>query len=244
MPRVPILVLEYWYPYHNDHIFKAILQVSTDTQARVPIPRAADVYLMREINPPTARISSLTTQTLPNFLISQFTPSWPFHIRFIISTIEDPEKIQSSQVQAMTSTSNNYLYESQSITKPPFFNGDNYPYWKNRMRLFIKYNDYQREGDWLIPKVKMEMTDEDRRRMQVNDKDLHMLFCALGPNIYSKMLSCTIANEENKIGLLNLSYENFKIEHDENVTKMFNRYSVIMNGLKGLREVIPEDKLI
>ncbi|KAL4274019.1 hypothetical protein GQ457_13G013910 [Hibiscus cannabinus] len=43
----------------------------------------------------------------------------------------------------MASTSGNNLYDSQSITKLPYFNGDNYPYWKNRMRLFIKSNDYQ-----------------------------------------------------------------------------------------------------
>ncbi|KAL4271694.1 hypothetical protein GQ457_13G017440 [Hibiscus cannabinus] len=77
---------------------------------------------------------------------------------------------------AMTSTSDSNLYKSQSITKPAYFNGDNYSCWKNRMRLFIKSNDYQvwdvmedgpfiptkREGDQLILKVKMEMSDEDR----------------------------------------------------------------------------------
>ncbi|KAK8578906.1 hypothetical protein V6N13_142163 [Hibiscus sabdariffa] len=174
----------------------------------------------------------------------------------------------------MASNSGSNFYESQSITKPPFFNGDNYPYWKNRMMLFIKSNDYQvwdvvedgpfipmkREGERLIPKIKVEMTDDDRRRMQVNDKALHMLFCALGPDMYSKMSSYIGAKEvwdtlettyegtndvkETKIGLLNLSYENFKMEPDENVTKMFDRFSVIVNGLKGFGEVIPEDKLV
>ncbi|KAL4376463.1 hypothetical protein GQ457_02G043230 [Hibiscus cannabinus] len=80
----------------------------------------------------------------------------------------------------MTSTFGNNLYESQRITKPSFFNGDNYPYWKNRMILFIKSNDYQvwdvveydpfipikRKCDRMIPKVKVKMTDEERRRMQ------------------------------------------------------------------------------
>ncbi|KAK8697753.1 hypothetical protein V6N13_113891 [Hibiscus sabdariffa] len=101
----------------------------------------------------------------------------------------------------MTSTSGKKFYESQSITKPSFFNGDNYPYWKNRMMLFIKSNDYQ---------VKVDTFDEERRKMQVNDKALHMLFCALGPDMYSKISS----------------------------------YTIIVNGLKGLREVIPEDKLV
>ncbi|KAK8663003.1 hypothetical protein V6N13_024884 [Hibiscus sabdariffa] len=80
----------------------------------------------------------------------------------------------------MASTSGSNLYESQSITKPPYFNGDNYPYWKNRMRLFIKSNDYQvwdvvedgpfipmkREGDRMILKIKVKMSDEDRRRIK------------------------------------------------------------------------------
>ncbi|KAL4385497.1 hypothetical protein GQ457_15G010020 [Hibiscus cannabinus] len=71
------------------------------------------------------------------------------------------------------------------------------------------------------------MTGEDRRRLQVDDKDMHIIFCVLGPDEYSKMSSCTSANEicdkletiyegtndvnETKIRLLNLSYENFKI---------------------------------
>ncbi|KAL4302545.1 hypothetical protein GQ457_10G011560 [Hibiscus cannabinus] len=38
-------------------------------------------------------------------------------------------------------------------------------------------------------------------------------------------------------------YENVKGEPDENVTKMFDRFSVTVNGLKGLGEVIPEEKL-
>ncbi|KAL4383313.1 hypothetical protein GQ457_15G027770 [Hibiscus cannabinus] len=116
------------------------------------------------------------------------------------------------------------------------------------------------EGDRLIPKIKVEMTDDDRRRIQVHDKALHMLFCALGPDMYSKMSSYRSAKDvwdtlettyegtndvnETKIGLLNLIYKNFKMQTDENVTKMFDHFSVIVNGLKGLGEVIPEDKLV
>ncbi|GMI90020.1 hypothetical protein HRI_002671300 [Hibiscus trionum] len=174
---------------------------------------------------------------------------------------------------AYISTSN--LYESQSTTKSPFFNGDNYPYWKNQMRLFIKSMDYMvwdvvEEGPYipvkrtdkgrLVPKIKSEKTEEDRRKMQVNDKALHIIFCAFGPDIYSKVSSIESAKEvwdtlettyegtndvkEMKIGLLNLSYENFKMDPDESVSKMFDRFSIIVNGLKGFGEVIPKDKLV
>ena len=34
------------------------------------------------------------------------------------------------------------LFEGQFTTRPPFFNGENYPYWKKRMRIFIQSTDY------------------------------------------------------------------------------------------------------
>ena len=116
------------------------------------------------------------------------------------------------------------------------------------------------EGDKQVPKKRNEMTDEERRRMSTNDKALHILFYALGSDIYSKMSSCTSTKEvwdslettyegtndmkETKIGLLNLSYENFKMEPDEDITEMFDRFLVIFNGLKGFGEIIPKEKLV
>ncbi|KAK9011529.1 hypothetical protein V6N11_044377 [Hibiscus sabdariffa] len=94
----------------------------------------------------------------------------------------------------------------------------------------------------------------------MNTKAMHILFCALGSDEYAKMSSCSSAKEiwdklevthegtsevkETKICLLNLSYENFKMEPDEDINKMFDRFSVIVNGLKGYGEIIPEDKLV
>ncbi|KAL4323108.1 hypothetical protein GQ457_11G024220 [Hibiscus cannabinus] len=175
----------------------------------------------------------------------------------------------------MASTSTCFsMEEGQSISKPPFFNGANYPYWKNKMMLFIQSTDYliwdvvldgpftplKREGDTLVPKQRHEWNDEERRRVQMNAKAMHILFCALGPDEYAKMSSCSSAKEiwdklevthegtsevkETKIGLLNLSYENFKMEPDEDIKKMFDRFSIIVNGLKGYAEIIPEDKLV
>ncbi|KAL4313463.1 hypothetical protein GQ457_01G012500 [Hibiscus cannabinus] len=156
----------------------------------------------------------------------------------------------------MASTSTCFsMEEGQSISKPPFFNGANYPYWKNRMMLFIQSTDYT---IWDVQRH--EWNDEERRRVQMNAKAMHILFCAFGPNEYAKMSSCSSAKEiwdklevthegtsevkETKIGLLNLSYENFKMEPDEDIKKMFDRFSVIVNGLKGYGEIIPEDKLV
>ncbi|VFQ62776.1 unnamed protein product [Cuscuta campestris] len=51
--------------------------------------------------------------------------------------------------------------EGQSTTRPPLFDGTNYSYWKERMRIFIQSNDYKL---WLIVKndcgVPMKKVDE------------------------------------------------------------------------------------
>ncbi|KAL4340094.1 hypothetical protein GQ457_08G032300 [Hibiscus cannabinus] len=142
------------------------------------------------------------------------------------------------------------------------------------MMLFIQSTDYmiwdvvldglfiqvKREGDTLVPKQRHEWNDEERRRVQMNAKAMHIFFCALGPGEYADMSSCSSAKEiwdklevthegtsevkETKIGVLNLSYENFKMESDEDIKKMFDRYFVIVNGLKGYGEIIPKDKLV
>ncbi|GMI79988.1 hypothetical protein HRI_001668100 [Hibiscus trionum] len=90
----------------------------------------------------------------------------------------------------MTSTTGSSMYESQSTTKPPFFNGDNFLFWKNRMCLFIKSNDYLvwnaiEDGPYipmkrdderrLVLKKKIEMSEEERKKIQINDKVLHLL---------------------------------------------------------------------
>ncbi|GMI86291.1 hypothetical protein HRI_002298400 [Hibiscus trionum] len=96
--------------------------------------------------------------------------------------------------------------------------------------------------------------------MELNCKALYIIFCAFSPNIYKKMFSCEDVEEvwdklevtyegtnevkETKIGLFNLEYENFKMGPDEDIKRMFDRFSTIFNQLKCFGEEISEDKLI
>ncbi|KAK8697961.1 hypothetical protein V6N13_114093 [Hibiscus sabdariffa] len=96
--------------------------------------------------------------------------------------------------------------------------------------------------------------------MQLNDKAMHILFYALGPDRYTKTSSCFSAKEirekfeaihegtnqvkETKIGLLNLRYENFKTNLEKDIKAIFDRFFVIANELKGFREMIKKDKLV
>ncbi|KAK9045690.1 hypothetical protein V6N11_051599 [Hibiscus sabdariffa] len=163
---------------------------------------------------------------------------------------------------------------SQSIDKPPYFNGAHYYHWKNRMIIFLQSIDYmlwdviedgstipmKRVGELQVPNERHEWSNQERKQVQLNAKDIHILLCALGPEEFVKVSSCDNAKEiwdklevfhegtnevkETKIGLLNLNYENFKMDPNEDIKAMFNRFSIIVNELKGFGEAILEDKLV
>ncbi|KAL4273774.1 hypothetical protein GQ457_13G017090 [Hibiscus cannabinus] len=156
--------------------------------------------------------------------------------------------------------------DSQPTNKPPYFNGASYAYWKNRMKLFMQAFDLEA---WKVivsgytPPSSTDMetwNNEENKKFSTNAKAMHLIFCALGPDEYGRVSSCSNAKEiwdklevthegtnevkETKIGLLNLDYENFKMKPEEDIKTMSGRFSVIVNGLKGYGEIIPEDKLV
>ncbi|GMI94580.1 hypothetical protein HRI_003127300 [Hibiscus trionum] len=78
---------------------------------------------------------------------------------------------------------------AQSIDKPPFFDGDHYALWKTKMKFFIKSRDYKlwdvvEDGPFVPQRSKAEWSADDRKKMELNCKALHILFCAFGPSIY------------------------------------------------------------
>ena len=40
-------------------------------------------------------------------------------------------------------SSSTHVLEGQSITRPPYFDGSNYLYWKMRMKMFLMGNDFE-----------------------------------------------------------------------------------------------------
>ncbi|KAK9028501.1 hypothetical protein V6N11_025659 [Hibiscus sabdariffa] len=118
----------------------------------------------------------------------------------------------------------------------------------------------KRVGENQVPKERHEWSVQERKQVQLNAKAMHILLCSLGLKEFSKVSSCDNAKEiwdklgvvhkgtnevnEIKIGLLNLNYENFKMDPNEDIKAIFNRFSIIVNELKGFGEAIPEDKLV
>ena len=132
------------------------------------------------------------------------------------------------------------------------------------MKLFIQLNDYhvwklifndpnistKKVNGIYVPKEQDEWDENDVKKVQLNSKAMHILFCALGPNEYNKVSMSSNAKEawdkletthegtyqvrKTKISMLTLEYELFFIGVNETINEMTDRFTDIINGLKVL----------
>ncbi|GAV82908.1 zf-CCHC domain-containing protein, partial [Cephalotus follicularis] len=100
--------------------------------------------------------------------------------------------------------------ESQNISKPPFFYGNNYSHWKAKMTIFIQYLDYNlldlivdgpnlptitnKNGE-IIAKPRNKYNDDDRKIIQLNAKAKHVIICAINSNEFNRVSSCVSAKD-------------------------------------------------
>ena len=111
-----------------------------------------------------------------------------------------------------------------------------------------------------VPKTISEYDENDMRKLQINAKALTSLHCALTIDEYNKIYSCKSAKEiwdkvevahegtsqvkDDNIYMLVHDYELFKMEPNESLTSMYNRFSIITNALDLLDKVYAnEDKI-
>ncbi|KAH9672037.1 hypothetical protein KPL70_017569 [Citrus sinensis] len=100
--------------------------------------------------------------------------------------------------------------EGQSTIRPPFFDGNDYPYWKTRMRIYLQALDYEIweivcDGPFMpltkngvgedIPKPSREWNELEKRKASLNSKAMNALFCALDKKEFHRVSSCESANE-------------------------------------------------
>ena len=102
------------------------------------------------------------------------------------------------------------LTEGQSTNRPPFFNGVNYSYWKERMRIFIQSTDYDlwkiiingpdtpmttNDEGQRVPKTDEEWTPEEKKKVEMNAKAINLMHCAISFEEYRKVSRCKSAKE-------------------------------------------------
>ncbi|MQL91023.1 hypothetical protein Taro_023624 [Colocasia esculenta] len=190
----------------------------------------------------------------------------------LVSTAESPSKTAMSSVSLRGTPSHlivfnmdarEFVVEGHSMNRPPFFDGTDYPYWKNMMMVFLRAQKYE---VWrIVEKELVEVTgDEDTWtaeqiiRATLNYTAMNFLECAIHPQEYSRISMCKSAKEmwdklellyegtfqvqETKANMLVSDYELFVMKYDENISNMFARFMVIINGLRDLgKEYSNED---
>ncbi|GAV60937.1 DUF4219 domain-containing protein/UBN2 domain-containing protein [Cephalotus follicularis] len=164
--------------------------------------------------------------------------------------------------------------EGSSISRPPFFDGNNYSFWKTRTTIFLQSLDYQlwhiivngpriltRTVEGLVSvKPENEFNENDFRMLQLNSKAKHVLFCAVGPNEFNPISSYDSTKEmwdllevsyegtnqvkESKISMLVHEYELFMMLDDENISEMFTCFTTIINSLKNRGKSYPNQELV
>ena len=89
---------------------------------------------------------------------------------------------------------------------------------------------------------------------------MYTLFCALGVSEYNRVSLCENAKEvwdklqvthegtnrvkETKIGMLTREYELFSMKQEETITEIYNRFTTIVNNLKGLGKAYGNKELV
>ena len=84
--------------------------------------------------------------------------------------------------------------EEQSTTRPPFFDGNDHPYQKTRMGIYLQALNYEiwevicdgpfmsltkNEVEEDISKPSREQNELEKRKCSLNSKAMNALFCAL-----------------------------------------------------------------
>ncbi|KAH9704888.1 Integrase catalytic domain-containing protein [Citrus sinensis] len=105
----------------------------------------------------------------------------------------------------MATQNDSTFREGQSTTRPPYFDGNDYLYWKTRMRIYLQALDYEiweivNDGPFMaltknevgedIPKPSRDWNEFEKRKASLNSKAMNALFCALDKKEFHRVSSC------------------------------------------------------
>jgi hypothetical protein len=84
--------------------------------------------------------------------------------------------------------------------KPPFFDGTNYPYWKNRMYAHLQGIDWLvweicEDGTYVVLEPHARVMQDQKGRHNANSKARVVLFSSLSLLEFERVFDCTTARE-------------------------------------------------
>ncbi|VFQ72004.1 unnamed protein product [Cuscuta campestris] len=194
-------------------------------------------------------------------------------------TYEGTDQVREAKIDFLTQEYEMFrmkegIGEGQSTSRPPLFDGTNYTYWKERMRIYIRSTNFQlwlvikngketpmkKVGEKLVTKTEDEFDAEDIKKVENYAKAINMLYCTVNPDDYRKISCCTTAKEmwdklevtyegtdqvrEAKIDFLTQEYEMFRMKEGEKIDDMFDRFSKIINDLHALKKTYANKDLV
>ncbi|XP_061370708.1 uncharacterized protein LOC133313360 [Gastrolobium bilobum] len=110
----------------------------------------------------------------------------------------------------MASLNNDMPLDGTSTSRPPFFNGTDYAYWKSRMQIFLESIDLKiwnivdegytgptkkDESNNDVPNTLKEFSEEESKEANWNAKARNLITNALGRDEYFRVASCKTAKE-------------------------------------------------
>ena len=163
--------------------------------------------------------------------------------------------------------------EGSSINRPPLFCGDNYAFWKVRMKIFMESvhrNIWQAiVTDFRIPTITKEgietekpyeeWSQSEKNRAENDAKALNIIHSALNSDEFFRISACTTAKEAWELiqvthegttevrrarkNTLIQEYETFRMTQGETIMEMQKRFTHIVNHLKGLGKIFVEEEV-
>ena len=111
-----------------------------------------------------------------------------------------------------------------------------------------------------VEKPKEEWNNNDKRLTSYNHEAMHILCCSLSKSQFNKIQQCSNAQEilqtlevayegtsqvkENKICLFVHKYQLFKMDKDESIQEMVDRFNDMLNGLKSLGKSYTNSEIV
>ena len=157
------------------------------------------------------------------------------------------------------------MNRGQSLIIPPLFDGTNYAYQKVCMRAFLQSLDEKVwqavEIGWTKPKEASADWDEANIKVaNFNSGALNALFSAVTNQEFKKISSIETAKEawtifqttyegtkavkDSKLQRLTTSFEEIKMEEDEQFDEFYAKLKDIVNSTFNLGETIPKPKIV
>ncbi|CAM8996726.1 unnamed protein product [Rhodiola kirilowii] len=166
------------------------------------------------------------------------------------------------------------LREGQNITRPPLLEGNNYGYWRVRMKAFLKSQDESVweavEHGWTHPMTsdagkvnllaKDKWTEIQKSAEAANSKAMNVIFSGVDGKNFMMISTCEIAKKAwdilqtahegttkvkiSRMEMVTSKFENLRMQEDETIADFNTRVLDISNESFALGEPISEETLV